>query len=207
MSSSIDIGKFEEDDDVERTAHFYIYASKLQSLAAPSGSLGVATGLFDLKTLMHWSVVVTFESLETIYTFDADTSGSLTGGEFVVKVKRELPKLVQRKIKVGTVRISPKELIRRAKQVKLNEGKYDFIFANCQSWAQQFCSEISPDFVNSLPVSIGECTTWAAVAGQTVLSIGLVAFGIVKSLRYYQDRKSTLEEERAREEKEKKSSI
>lgn len=133
---------------------------------------------------MHWSVVVTFESLDQVYTFDADTSGSLTGGEFVVKVKRELPVNVQRKIKVGTVRISPKELIRRAKQIRLNEGKYDFIFANCRSWAQQFCSEISPEFAQNLPVTIGDCTTWVATAGMVVASIGIAGWNALKMLQH-----------------------
>lgn len=184
LSSSVDIREIVEDDDVERMAHFYIYASKLQSLATPTGSLGLAPGFFNLKTLMHWSVVVTFESLEKVYTFDADTSGSLTGGEFVVKVKRELPVNVQRIIKVGTVRISPKELIRRAKQIQLNGGKYDFIFANCQSWAQQFCNDISPEFAQNLPVTIGQCTTWVATAGMVVASIGIAGWTALKMLQH-----------------------
>ncbi len=190
LSSSVDISKIAEEDDIERRAHFFVYATKLQSLASSSGgSMGLASGLFDLKTLMHWSVVVIFEKPQSVYTFDADTvDGSLTGGEFVVKVRREFPTQVQRKISVGSVIISPRELIRRAQQVRLNGGKYDFIFANCQSWAHQFCREISPDFANNLPVTIGDCTTFLAAVGTAVgvgvVTAGLAGWAIYKSIQH-----------------------
>jgi hypothetical protein len=173
-------------------AHFYVYATKLQSLASSGRSMGLASGFLDLKTLMHWSVVVKFESPESVYTLDADTSGGLTGAEFVVKVKREYPEQVQRQIFVGSIKISPRELIHRAKEVRLNEGKYDFIFANCQSWAHTFCREISPDFAKNLPVTIGDCTSLAATVGATVVSVAAtgvaIGWAIYKTLQYRQSK-------------------
>lgn len=145
----------------------------------------MASGLCDMKTLMHWSVVVMFRSPGAIYTFDADTSGHITGGKFVVKVKRELPPRVERQISVGSVIISPKELIRRAQNVRLNDGRYDFIFSNCQSWAHEFCREISPDFANNLPPTIGDCTTFIAKTGAAIVSVGVfLGYAIFKTLEY-----------------------
>ena len=168
-----------EEDGIERRAHFFVYATKLQSLASSGGgSMNLASGLLDLNTLMHWTVVVIFENPKAVYSFDADTvDGSLTGSEFVVKVKREFPAQVQRKVSVGSVIISPRELIRRAQQVRLNGGKYDFIFANCQSWAHEFCREINPEFAKHLPVTIGDCTSFLAAIG-TAVGVGLVTAGL-----------------------------
>ncbi|KAI9555103.1 hypothetical protein GHT06_017618 [Daphnia sinensis] len=166
LSSSIDISHIVEEDDVKRLAYFYVYATKLQSLASAGGnSMGMASGFLDLKPLMHWSVVVKFESPESVYTLDADTAGGLTGAKFVVKVKREYPE----------------------------KGKYDFIFANCQSWAHKFCCEISPDFAANLPVTIGDCTTIAATIGVSVISLGAAGIGIAWALcKLLQNRKSKL---------------
>lgn len=195
LSSSVDLNQIVEDDIDERMAHFYVYATKLQSLASSGRSMGLASGFLDVKALMHWSVVVKFESPESVYTLDADTSGGLTGAEFVVKVKREYPKQVQRQIFVGSIRISPRELIRRAKEVRLNEGKYDFIFANCQSWAHTFCREVSPDFASNLPVTIGDCTSLAATVGATVASFGItgIALGwaVYKTLQFRQSKRQS----------------
>lgn len=193
LSSSKDINYVIEEDDVIRRAHFCVYATKLQSLASSGGSMGLASGFLDLKTLMHWSVVVEFEAPRSVYTLDADTSGGLTGSKFVVMVKREYPEQVQRKIEVGSVKTSPKILIQRAKNLYLNQGKYDFIFANCQSWAHKFCCEISPDFAAKVPVTIGDCTSIAATIGMTVVSLGAAGIGIAWALcKLIQHRQSTL---------------
>ncbi|XP_046437160.1 uncharacterized protein LOC124188517 isoform X2 [Daphnia pulex] len=199
LSSSVDIGQIVEEDINERMAHFYVYATKLQSLASSGRSMGLASGFLDMKAFMHWSVVVKFESPESVYTLDADTSGGLTGAEFVVKVKREYPEQVQRQIFVGSVIISPRELIRRAKEVRLNEGKYDFIFANCQSWAHTFCREISPDFANNLPATIGDCTSLAATVGATVVSLGFtgmaIGWTVYKTLQYRKSKRESQDKE------------
>ncbi|XP_032781615.2 uncharacterized protein LOC116919711 isoform X2 [Daphnia magna] len=194
LSSSIDISDIVEEDDVKRMAYFYVYATKLQSLASTGGnSMGLASGFLDLKPLMHWSVVVKFESPESIYTLDADTSGGLTGAKFVVKVKRQYPEKVRRKIEVGSIIISPQQVIRCARKLYLNEGKYDFIFANCQSWAHKFCCEISPDFAANLPVTIGDCTTIATTIGVSVISLGAAGIGIGWALcKMLQNRQSKL---------------
>lgn len=182
LSSSQDVKTFNEEDNVDKVAQIYIYASKLQSLAVPGSSISLATGFLDLKALMHWSVVVIFESSGAVYTFDADTSGSIVGGEIVVKVKRELPSQVQRKIWIGSTKISPSELVRRARCFRINDGKYDFVFANCQSWAYEFCREISPESSKNLPLTIGKCTGWAVTTAAVVSSMCLTGIYLYKAV-------------------------
>ena len=86
----------------------------------------------DWKALMHWGVIVEFEPVKgdcgDVYTFDADTPDSwiISGGRFVVKVKRHHPSHshVRSKKEVGSAEISPKELVERARRVRPNGGRY-----------------------------------------------------------------------------------
>ena len=175
---------FNEDDDIDRIANFSLYATQLQSVQSSSRSIGLAANLPRIEPFMHWGVIVEFEPDRAVYTFDADTTGPLTGGDFVVKVLKGYPKGVQSLKKVGSVQMSPKELIHRARKVTSSHGKYEFVFSNCQSWANQFCREISPTFAGELPTTVGEITTWVAATAATVASIAFAGWGLIKSLQY-----------------------
>lgn len=186
---------FQEDDDIIRIANFSLYATQLQSVQSSSRSIGFTGQLPRIEPFMHWGVIVEFEPDNLVYTFDADTTGSLTGGDFAVKVVKSYPKNVQSLKKVGSVQMSPKELIERARSVRMNHGKYEFVFSNCQSWANQFCREISPTFAGELPTTVGEITTWVAVAGTAIASVALAGWGLIKAVQYRsQNKKRTLEE-------------
>lgn len=175
---------FNEDDDIERIANFSLYATQLQSVQSSSQSIGIAAKLPRIEPFMHWGVIVEFEPDGAVYTFDADTTGPLTGGDFVVKVMKGYPKGVQSLKKVGSVQLSPKGLIERARKVTCSHGKYEFVFSNCQSWANQFCREISPTFAGELPTTVGEITTWVAATGAAVASIAFAGWGLIKALQY-----------------------
>ena len=192
LSDSVDVMTYVEKDDKVRMARFYVYASKLQSLES-SGleqSLQLSKNMPDWKTLMHWGVIVEFESMKdeslAVYTFDADTPDSwiISGGRFVVKIKRYYPAHIRSKEAVGVVDISPKELVERARRVRPNGGRYDFIFSNCQSWAHQFCRDISPDFASCLPLTIGETVGIVAAAGAALTSVGLAGWAVYKAIQH-----------------------
>lgn len=193
LSDSMDVMTYAEEDDKVRTARFYVYASKLQSLES-SGlekSLQLSRNMPEWKMLMHWGVIVEFESMKSessVYTFDADTPDSwiISGGRFVIKLKRYYPTHIRSKKEIGVVDISPKELVERARRVRPNGGRYDVIFSNCQSWAHQFCRDISPDFSSNLPLTIGETVGVAASAGAVLASISLAGWAIYKAIHHSQ---------------------
>ena len=143
LSSSVNVTDFIEDNSVAREAHFYVYASKLQN---------VSTNLPAWKEFMHWGIIVEYPETKAVYTFDADTNGSLTGGEIIVGVRRSHPdkEVLRSKKELGVVVISPKDLVAHAKRAYFTGKQYNFIFQNCQSWAVRDIKLVFFDYTSNI---------------------------------------------------------
>jgi hypothetical protein len=112
----------------------------------------------DPVITQHWSTVVYFpqgngQTGQTLF-FEAvedkmneeDNRGHLQ----VLCAENVDAEVFKRAKYFDTLKISPNELLEKAKQVSSNGTVYDGLHNNCQSWVKEFLGRISPQLLNSL---------------------------------------------------------
>jgi hypothetical protein len=111
----------------------------------------------DPTIAQHWSLLVQFpEGNQKILFFEGVKSAEEDNkGHLQVLCAENVDAEVFKRAKYfDTLKISPSELLEKAKQVPSNGTKYDKFYNNCQTWVREFLVLISPKLSKSLVETI-----------------------------------------------------
>lgn len=140
----------------------------------------------DPKDIQHWALVVHFPGEKKTYMFEArEEYGHLQARRAAVSLENIQVQFF------ATVKTSPKELLRKARQVET--GEYDALFNNWQRWLKDFLDLISTELSMALNRKIPESKMKAFLLDQlTLLNLNrgilpgvLIGFGISQLIAYF----------------------
>ena len=132
------VDNVKEEDDKPRDADFHLFYRPLESTPA-----------LRAQPFSHWAVVVEYPNEpKRVFTFEAG-KGEGQDNRIIATRSQQYPEERDKGklVKLGTKCISPKKLLEYARSVSLNGKSYNLLIRNCQAWCKEFCSCISPSFL------------------------------------------------------------
>ncbi|XP_046452594.1 uncharacterized protein LOC124200414 [Daphnia pulex] len=149
-------------DQTQREAKFALRKTDLQQLKSLSEDRKNSEFTdMDPTIAQHWSLLVQFPEgnqkiaqkilfFEAVESAEGDNKGNLQ----VLCAENVDAEVFKKATYFDTLKISPSELLEKAKQVSSNGTKYDRFYNNCQTWVREFLVLTSPKLSKSLVETI-----------------------------------------------------